>query len=560
VVVGQDNGLTINPAGVQHQIHGNVIQSVSRTLKERVEFDERAVASREWGGYPILTFPEVPVIQVVLAPRPDQPPLGAGESASVPSAAAIANAIYDATGLRLREPPFTPDRVRSALLAAKGGGEAEAPRRRGLRRWLPPIVAGALGLWAALWPWRPAIAPIAAPDPGLYSAETIARGRQLAALGDCAVCHTQEGGVENAGGRPLETPFGVVYATNITPDPETGIGGWSFPAFERAMREGVHRDGRRLYPAFPYTAFTRTTEADLQALYAYLMSQPPVRASAPPTRLNFPFNLRPLMAGWNILFLRPGAYRPDASKSEAWNRGAYLVEGLGHCGACHSPRNLLGAEKRGASLYAGGFAEGWEAPPLTSLSHAPVPWTEADLFTYLRTGFSERHGVAGGPMGPVVAGLAEAPDADIRAMAAYLASFNATISPQEAEARAQALEARAQARNLQASEAGARIYQAACAVCHDPAANELFGVKPSLALNTNLHSAVPDNLLRAVLDGVATPGKGELGAMPGFRDSLNDQQLADLLAYLRTQFAADKPPWPNLKTSAARVRGGPAHR
>ncbi|WP_022722551.1 molybdopterin cofactor-binding domain-containing protein, partial [Rhodopseudomonas sp. B29] len=275
VVVGQDSGLMINPAGIEHQIHGNVIQSTSRALKEEVSFTGTAVADKEWGAYPILTFPEVPVINVVLMPRPDDPPLGSGESASVPSAAAIANAIFDATGVRLREPPFTPERVRAALGRPLPPPEPPAPPKK--KSWFAlagAALAGALGMAALALPIRGAIAPITPPDPASFSADMIARGAQLAGLGGCMTCHTLPGGVANAGGRPIETPFGTVYSTNLTPDPETGIGAWSYAAFERAMREGIGRDGSHLYPAFPYASFTHTSDTDLQALYAYLMSQP----------------------------------------------------------------------------------------------------------------------------------------------------------------------------------------------------------------------------------------------------------------------------------------------
>src|SRR6266850_3615695 len=388
VVAGQDSGLMINPDGVRHQIHGNVIQSTSRALMEEVSFDRTSVISREWGAYPIITFPDIPKIDVLMLPRQDQPPLGVGESASVPSAAAIANAIFDATGVRFRELPFTPERILAGLRgdqpAAQGTLPSYKPRdlasahthqnpfakRRRALATVAALCAAALGVAAAVLPWR-SIAPIARPDASVFSAATIARGQQLAALGDCAVCHTvANGGAINVGGRAIETPFGTIYSTNITPDPETGIGAWSYPAFERAMREGIHRDGRHLYPAFPYNHFAKTTDADLQALYAYLMAQPAVRTVNRETSLAFPFNIRPLMAGWNALFHNSATFAPDATKSAAWNRGAYLVEGFGHCGACHSPRNALGAEKADAYL-AGGFAEGWEAPPLTSLSHAP---------------------------------------------------------------------------------------------------------------------------------------------------------------------------------------------
>ncbi|OYX82001.1 MAG: aldehyde dehydrogenase, partial [Azorhizobium sp. 32-67-21] len=396
VTVGQDSGLMINPAGIEHQIHGNVIQSTSRALKEEVSFSQTEVASREWGAYPILTFPEVPVINVVLMPRPDEPPLGSGESASVPSAAAIANAIFDATGVRLREPPFTPDKVRAALAGtAPPEPEPKAPSRR--RSWFTAAGAALAG-----------------------------------ALGMAAI-----------GGRAMETPFGTVYSTNLTPDPETGIGRWSYAAFERAMREGISRDGHHLYPAFPYTSFTRTSDTDLQALYAYLMSQPAVSAPTPEARMTFPFNVRPLMAGWNALFLKTGQLEADPAQSPQWNRGRYLVEGLGHCGACHTPRNAFGAEKTGAAHLAGAMVDGWEAPALTALSKAPIPWSEADLFAYLRTGFSPHHGTAAGPMGPVVQELAHLPDADIRAMATYLASYAGPPLADPA-ARAEALQAQAE--------------------------------------------------------------------------------------------------------------------
>jgi nicotinate dehydrogenase subunit B len=573
VVAGQDSGLMINPEGVRHQIHGNVIQSTSRALMEEVSFDRTSVTSREWGAYPIITFPDIPAIDVLMLPRQDQPPLGVGESASVPSAAAIANAIFDATGVRFRELPFTPDRILRGLhgeqAAAPGALPLAAPeppastdrwqnpfaKRRSAFSTLAALVAAGVGIAAAVLPWR-SIAPIARPDASTYSLATIARGRQLAALGDCAVCHTSANGAINAGGRAIETPFGTIYSTNITPDPETGMGAWSYPAFERAMREGIHRDGRHLYPAFPYTHFAKADDADLQALYAYLMAQAPVRAEPPKNALAFPFNLRPLMAGWNALFHQPGVFEADATKSAIWNRGAYLVEGLGHCGACHSPRNALGAEKQTAYL-AGGFAEGWEAPPLTSLSRAPIPWSEDELFAYLRSGESRFHGVAAGPMAPVVRELANLPDEDIRAMAVYLASFNGNAIDKPAQdALAAELETLTRARTVSASPAGARLYEGACAVCHAVGGAPLFGSRPSLALNSNLHSAVPDNLIQVILHGIASPVSSDLGYMPPFKDSMTDDQLAELVSYLRQQFAPEKPPWTGVQAAVNQARQG----
>jgi nicotinate dehydrogenase subunit B len=297
VVVGQDTGMMINPAGVAHQIHGNVVQSTSRVLKEEVSFSETtAVASREWGSYPILTFPELPAIDVLMMDRQHEAPLGAGESASVPSAAAIVNAVYDATGVRFRELPLTPERILAGLGRSLPSSARPAVSGKRWAFWagLGSLAAGLATFACVALPIKLAIAPIDRPDPAAYSAATIEKGRLLAALGGCALCHTAKDGLLYAGGLPLQTPFGLVMTTNITPDPETGIGNWSFPAFERAMRDGIHRDGRHLYPAFPYPNFATATEADLQALYAFLMTQPAVSQANKPSRLVFPFNVRPL--------------------------------------------------------------------------------------------------------------------------------------------------------------------------------------------------------------------------------------------------------------------------
>jgi len=575
VIAGQDSGLMINPDGVRHQIEGNIIQSTSRALMEQISFSGPSVASREWGAYPNIKFPELPAIDVLMLPRNDQPPLGVGESASVPSAAAIANAIFDATGVRFREPPFTPERILAGLRgeqAAPASALAAPPRQANvdLNRWSNPfakrrgvfataaaLLAGGIGIAAAILPWR-SIAPIERPDASVFSAATIERGRQLAALGDCATCHTSVDGVLNAGGHAIETPFGIIYGTNITPDVKTGIGNWSYPAFERAMRAGIHRDGRHLYPAFPYTHFAKASDADLQALYAYLMAQAPVARDNHAHALAFPFNWRPLLAGWNALFHNADTFAPDPKQSAVWNRGAYLVEGLGHCGACHSPRNALAAEKDGAYL-AGGFAEGWEAPALTSLSHASIPWTEDELFAYLRTGFSRFHGVAAGPMTPVVQELKALPDEDIRAMAVYLASFNETATiKSDPETLATQLERTTATRIVAASPFGQRFYEGACAVCHAVGGPPLFGSRPSLALNSNVHAATPDNLIQVILHGIANPASSDLGYMPAFKDSMSDEQIAELVSYLRQQFAPGKPPWVGVAEATNRLRQHPS--
>ncbi|PTQ07774.1 aldehyde dehydrogenase [Sphingomonas oleivorans] len=568
VTVGHDAGLMVNPEGVRHQIHGNVIQSTSRALKEQVTFDDVGVVASEWGGYPIITFPEVPEIDVLMLPRPDQPPLGAGESASVPSAAAIANALYDATGIRFREPPFTPEKVRAALHQAgllTGPLDPQAlppPRRAGLWARLTALGAGAAALLAIASPWRPSIAPIERPSAGLYSAQTIERGRLLAAAGDCAVCHTAPGGITNAGGLAMETPFGTVYSTNITPDPETGIGAWSYPAFERAMRQGISRDGRHLYPAFPYTAFAKISDADMQALYAYLMAQVPVQSQPLKTKLAFPFGMRPLMAGWNSLFLKPSAWRDDPTKSAEWNRGGYLIEGLGHCAACHSPRNLMGAERKGAAHLGGAYIDGWYAPSLTRTSNSVVPWRAEDFYAYLRTGHSPLHGTAAGPMAPVIDEMRQLPDADIRAMATYLASFGdpSVTSALQAELAA-AAEQRANQQMSALSGWGARIFDGACAACHSMSGvGENFAIRPSLAVNGTVNAERPDNLIRVILDGIQGEAAMANGTMPGFRANMSDRQIAELIRYVRTRFASERPAWTNLETRVGELRAQAPHR
>jgi nicotinate dehydrogenase subunit B len=563
ITVGQDTGMMVNPDGVRHQIHGNVIQSISRVLKEKVDFSATQVESLEWGGYPILTFPELPDIDVLMLPRQNEEPRGAGESASVPSAAAIVNAVYDATGIRFRELPLTPDKVLEALGQSYEKRLPPPPTKArppilGLGLSLAGFAGLAAGGLALLAPVKPAIPTIARPDPSTFSQSTIERGRLAAAAGACNVCHVGTDGTPFAGGRAFETPFGTILAANISADVTTGIGAWSYPAFERAMRQGVHRDGRHLYPVHPYTSFAKADEADIQALYAYLMAEPEATYAVPDSKLKFPFNIRGLMAGWNALYLKPTRVT-DATRGSAWNRGAYLVETLGHCSACHTGRNMVGAELEGAAHLAGGFADGWEAPAILGQGKSPVGWTEDALYDYLRQGYSPDHGAANGPMAEVVKSLQPLPDEDIRAMAIYLS--NGVKTETAAAARISALEAAraAESTAAMAEPAGARIFEGACTSCHaegTPLA--------SLALNSNLHSDRPDNLLQAILNGADAPAalarhvtaeQMEVMSMPAFRQSFSDRQLADLAAYLRARFAPDKAPWGELRQAAERVRG-----
>ena len=601
VVVGHDAGMLINPAGVEHQVHGNVIQTTSRALKEQVSFAPHSarelratqtaipgvrpagtVQNLEWGSYPILNFREVPVIEVLHMPRQGEAPLGAGESSSVPGTAAIANAIFDATGVRFRSPPFTPEVVRAGLAAngstlpppqAQGRASAQPepfptertfgsamgampwPRGKGFWATAGALLVGAAGALAGLLGHRPAIAPVSLSVPA-YSAETIERGRILAAAGDCFVCHTAPGGVRGAGGLAMQTPFGTVFTTNLTPDADTGLGAWSFSAFQRAMREGISRDGRHLYPAFPYTAFAKTSDDDLQAIYAYLMSQPAVRAETPKPDMRFPFNLRPLMAGWNALNLDPSPYQADASQSPEWNRGAYLVQGLGHCGACHTPRDATGAERGGQAFLSGAFIDGWEAPALTSLSKAAVPWDAEALYSYLRRGHSPRHGSAGGPMTEVIREMQALPDSDVRAMATYLASFNPPApEPSALDAMAQQAVQRAAQGQAQLLGPAQRLFESACAACHhDGDGPTVLGLNRPLALSSKLTSDRPDNLIRTIMEGVRDPATRDIGFMQAFGDVLSDTQIVDLAAYLRARYAPGAPAWGNLPAQVMRLR------
>lgn len=430
------------------------------------------------------------------------------------------------------------------------------------------LAAGAAAAWALR---HPAIAPIAPPDPASFDPALVARGAALAGIGNCAVCHTRPGGPRYAGGLALPTPFGTIHVTNITPDPETGIGTWSEAAFIRAMREGIDREGRHLYPAFPYDYYTRVTDEDLRAIYAYLMTREPVHAPALPNGLAFPFNIRLLMEGWNTLFHRPGPFVPDPARDAEWNRGAYLVEGLGHCGACHSPRNRFGAPARTGEpgAYGGGWAEGWYAPPLTAAAEGPVPWTQLALVNYLIDGWDENHGLAAGPMIPVVNDLYDQDEDDVFAIAAYLMHLKGG-EPDPAAHEAGVRRIRAAAERLEwghpeapptpsdpALAAGAELFRSQCAECHRQ------GGKPvPLALTPTVHAPDPDNLIQVILWGIQPPPRGAPDrGMPGRHIQIaDDAALADLVAFVRDRYT-DRPAWADVpaRVRAIRAAGPPGH-
>ena len=415
------------------------------------------------------------------------------------------------------------------------------------------VLLGGIGMFALAW--RPALQPIDPPRASSFPDALVAKGEQLAGAGYCATCHTAKGGQTYAGGFGLESGFGTIYSTNITPDADTGIGRWSEAAFIRAMHEGVARDGTHLFPAFPYTHFTKVTDEDLKALYAYFMTRPPVKAEAKRNTLPFPLSIRALQAGWKLLFFDfdQGVYQAQAGKSDEWNRGAYLAEGLGHCSACHTPRNALGGERTGA-LYAGAPIEGWLAPALNASNPAPLPWTQDDLYDYLRSGASIHHGVAAGSMSEVIQGLAKLPDADVRAIAVYFADRNGSAAQaanaDQALAKAMAM---AQRDPGVVPEHGAQVYLSACASCHYNGGAAPLPARPELALSITINGPDPGNFIHIVLGGIGQKDGMPGAYMPGFGMSLNDEDISALAAYLRGS-RTTQAPWNDVPAAVAGAR------
>lgn len=413
---------------------------------------------------------------------------------------------------------------------------------------------------------EPALDPVDRPPPNGFDEAQIARGASLAAVGNCIACHTIPGGEAFAGGLAVPTPFGEIHSTNITPDPETGIGAWSLAAFQRSMREGVRRDGAHLYPAFPYTHYTLTTDEDIEALYAYLMTREPVSYTAPDPDLPFPLNVRPVLAGWKLLYFDEGVFQPDPDMSDAMNRGAYLAEGLGHCGGCHTPRNWAGARIEDAH-WSGGEAEGWTAYPIDSTSPAPVPWTVEALTFYLRNGWHEAHGVSRGPMAEVTGNLGRLPDEDIAAIAAYTAWVMGTPTEEEAEAGQQLLTAvqegrgRGQSADTQTSatlepgaDRGAAIFATACASCHEAGRPQPYGGL-DFRLSTAVHAGDPQNIVNVTLFGLPPADGAASAIMPAYRGVLSDADMVALLDYMRAAYT-DLPPWEDLDALVSATRSG----
>ena len=398
------------------------------------------------------------------------------------------------------------------------------------------IVAAAIG--AAAWP-RAEFIPASSPAAWAATPDNIARGAYLARAGDCMACHTARGGLPYAGGRGLATPFGTVYAPNITPDAQTGIGAWTADDFWHALHNGIARGGRLLYPAFPYPNMTKTTRADADALYAYLRSLAPVRQPNQPHALRFPYDRQIVLAGWRLLYFKPGVYVPQPARGADWNRGAYLVEGLGHCAACHSPRNGLGAT--GARLSGGMIPTiGWYAPALDAAGEAGLrDWDQAHIVQLLRTGVAPR-GAVFGPMAEVVGqSLQYLSDADAGAMAAYLHALPGDPGPRQPSAPP----------SDAVMKAGRDLYEHHCADCHgaDGRGTRIAGqpAYPPLAGNGALTMADPVNAIRIVLNGgfpPATAGNPRPFGMPPYSPQLDDAEVAAVVTYVRNSWGNAAPP------------------
>jgi mono/diheme cytochrome c family protein len=395
------------------------------------------------------------------------------------------------------------------------------------------LLAAAVAWAVAAWP-RAEFIPARSPQAWASTPANIARGAYLARAGDCVACHTARGGAAYAGGRVIDTPFGRLVGPNLTPDAATGIGAWTADDFWNALHNGIGRDGRLLYPAFPYTHYTKVTRDDADALFAWLRSLAPVRQPNRAHALRFPYDSQLALAGWRLLYFRPGVHADDKAKPLAWNRGAYLVEGLGHCSACHSPRNALGGSGGGLS---GGMipVSGWYAPSLTSSLEAGLgEWELPHIVQLLRTGASPQ-GAVFGPMAEVVGqSLQHLTAPDVRAMAVYLKSLPATAQPP----------APAAPPSEAVMKLGGQLYDNHCADCHGADGRGSAPAYPPLAGNRALTMEEPVNAIRIVLNGgfpPATAGNPRPYGMPPYSPVLSDAEVAAVVSYVRASWGNAAP-------------------
>lgn len=401
-------------------------------------------------------------------------------------------------------------------------------------------------------------------------AALLQRGQYLATTGDCVACHTAPGGKPYAGGLTVPTPIGNIIATNITPSTTAGIGQYTEQQFRDALRGGIRADGRRLYPAMPYTSYAQLTDDDVHALYAYFMhGVAPVDDKPTPTRLPFPFNIRLSMAAWNLLFLDGKSFTPDPGQSAEWNRGAYLVRGLAHCSTCHTPRNLLMAEQSSREL-AGGMVGSWRAPNITSDANSGIGgWSEQDLVDYLRLGHARGKAQAAGPMAEAVEhSLQHLEPADLQAIATYLKTVPAQHDPADTrpvDNWGAAFDGIADQRGTALPDdgeqwSGAQLYDAHCASCHQASGEGSFdGGLPPLFHNTATGRADTANLVLVILDGIRWQ-TGDSGVrMPGFAHALSDHQVANLANYVTLHYGNPAARITATQVANLRTGGAPSH-
>lgn len=374
------------------------------------------------------------------------------------------------------------------------------------------------------------------------AADVFARGQYLADAADCLACHTAEGGEPFAGGRPFNTEFGTIYSPNITPDPATGIGGWSDEDFVRAVHEGVNPDGQWLYPAFPYAAYTYLTTDDVLAIKAYLFSQPPKSNVPPEHSLRFPYNQRWLMSIWSMLYNPNTRFEPVPDRSASWNRGAYLVEALGHCGECHTPRTpLQSLDNR--RKFGGGFAEGWRAYNLSSHAASGIgSWSADDLETYLKTGRSENRGSAFGPMAEAVhLSFAKMTDTDVSAIVEYVRSVPPVEISDLPALKTEPADADPLQGNVQdANPRGLEIFSGACAGCHGWTGQNDLVPHSTFIGSRAVNDPTATNVALAILRGAGElPAAADaIASMPAFGAVLNDDDIAAVANYVIARFGA----------------------
>lgn len=410
------------------------------------------------------------------------------------------------------------------------------------------VVAGALGYGALVeYGLHKSYPQSMQPESGSALQAQIKRGEYVARLSDCTACHTKEGGQPFAGGYQLNTPFGAILSSNITADKETGIGGWTQEQFDRAVRHGVGSHGY-LYAAMPYNAYAKLTDQDLTDLWAYIRTIPAVNNKVVENQLPFPFNQRWTLAGWNLLFFHDQVFQPSAQHSTEINRGAYLVDGPGHCASCHTAKNLLGGDS--AAYLQGGALQGWYAPDLTPNPHSGLGnWSKEDIVSYLRSG-ANRETASSGPMTEAIENSTQyMNDADLHAIASYLQSLPASDSQKPAPVASSAT----------AMLTGKKVFESQCGACHVSDGSGIRQMIPRLAGNAQVNSADPSSLLNVVLNGSQGPfthANPTAAGMPAFDWKLSDSNIADVMTYIRNSWGNAASPVSADDVSKARAASG----